>query len=371
MQKCLKVSMLMLACAVFAINPPASPMERQIEQASSEANAAGSSENSGANDGLRIGDIHLPPGSESFWMDYYGTTAPTQAQIDDVAAAYDEILIRENPSNEDIVAFIRAVREVTIREQKLLGRFPPIIGADKAIARIPISHISTLFRASDIVDVMTLTRALKQMDVSQHKELILSELRTMPSLIEIAVKNGWATDAMQLVLKWSTEHDPKWHARAALNAMVENWSLDMREYFVHMLFNDIHSGEIVDYLRRLVHLDRESRQSIVCEAWLRHDPNDLSEGDNLQLARMAMNEGEVGALLTVLALLRGRAVSEETRKFAAPSHVLPLQLQLNACSLLGISLPAAELYNWVYERRDRLLFELATRQYILKDEINN
>lgn len=230
------------------------------------------------------------------------------------------------------------------------------------LAALPAEHYPALLAAMGRTSSFTMTRYLETAAVRavrpEHRQLIISELRSYPHLAAAVVANGWEQDALPTARTW-------------LRAGHASGSMDTAEQMIAIVSK---AGDASDhpllnktlvectygywqsaYCRRMAQAAGFDLDAAVREAWAHHPPSTYPDGQEafcLEAARRGVAEA--------LPLVVQSAIRSRARKFADPQLAKDCHAWLRETFDLAAKQDAAA---WFAEARPRLTWDAAARRW--------
>jgi hypothetical protein len=190
--------------------------------------------------------------------------------------------------------------------------------------------------------------AITQMVRTEHKELILENLKALPVLSEVILRNGWAEDAKDILLdvlkNGYADLPSEWiEAVASLNDPATYDSL--KKYFIKHN-NRGATFEAIQYLPG-IELDEA-----VAEAWKMRG---MHEWERRSVAKVALGYGHVDALEMLLQYMNLKTTNSwEVQDI---SKKLFMYVDQSGSS--------KEIYEWVKTNREKIIFDKKEKKYKL------
>jgi hypothetical protein len=190
--------------------------------------------------------------------------------------------------------------------------------------------------------------AITQMVRTEHKELILENLKALPVLSEVILRNGWAEDAKDILLdvlkNGYADLPSKWiEAVASLNDPATYDSL--KKYFIK------HNNRGSTF-KSIQHLPGIELDEAVAEAWKMRG---MHEWERRSMAKIALEYGHVDALEMLLQYINLKTTNSwEVQDI---SKKLFMYVDQSGSS--------KEIYEWVKTNREKIIFDKKEKKYKL------
>ncbi len=295
----------------------------------------------------------------------HGQVDPEQQQVDKKLAEINALELPSAPSDEDIRNFLKELKK--IRESMSVT----YSGMESdALAKIPTEKIPFLLSLKGQVDEYSLVQMLLKIDVAPFKQDVLTGLLNYPRLIEVVNKYGWGEEAAGYVAQNLTDVQDSHVKRQLVLLLIENWRTEYLPILTSLLLTERRSKQFwMETVGELGSIDAAARKHVIDTLWISRDTNEMSDEQRLKLAQIAMHQGNVDALFTVLAYLTDPELRDTKGARRVKSDSPPLQMIYSVQSLLGQNLPLKELMDWAMAHRHELRFDEATRRYRLEDNV--
>lgn len=255
----------------------------------------------------------------------------------------------EKPTNAQILSYITAIKDASAGQHNFSPNLPQVA----LYRKIGPGHLQFLLSISSNLSIdNNFIYALPDLVGSADKEAALAALPTLPELLVPVLKNGWAKDHKKEIFAVLSGgqifniHDQK-KIILALAETDEDRQLLMdafvRNASLSFMFDD------------LAQLPGVNPVELANRAW-QQQRFSVDDWQRSQIALLAARHGNVEAL--------GYLINKYATK--AQNNFLDEKIPLFIAIATGQPLQPEKLLNWYGENRDKLVFDPATKRYLIK-----